>query len=109
SWRRRLAHQSFHLAYRVADTGEDRARDDGVTDVQFRDPRDGGDRLDVVIVQTVPGVHLEPERATLLEGAHDAAELLAPACLVRGVRVVARVYFHDRRPGGRRRFHLRGI
>ena len=42
---------------------EDRARDDRVPDVELDDLVDRRDRLHVVIVQAVPGVHGEPERA----------------------------------------------
>ena len=52
----RRAHQFLHGADRRGQTLEERARHDGVADVQLHDLGDCGDRFDVVIVETVAGV-----------------------------------------------------
>ena len=59
---RARAHQLFHVAHRLRQAVEHGARDDGVADVELDDLGDGGDGLDVVVVEAVTRVHDEPER-----------------------------------------------
>ena len=58
---------------------DDCARDDGVPDVELDDLLDRGDRLHVVVVQAVPGVHREAERRAEPRRIGDPGELAPPA------------------------------
>ncbi len=53
----RLKHQTLHLAHRFGQSGEDCARDDRVADVEFDDLGDRRNRLDIVIVEAMTGMH----------------------------------------------------
>ncbi len=52
-----------------------RARDDGVTDIELPHPWDGRDRLDVVVVESVAGVDLQPQQQPPLDGRADPRQL----------------------------------
>jgi hypothetical protein len=54
-------HQPLHLPHRVFPAPKHRLGDDGVADVEFLDARQGGDGLDVVVMQAVAGVDVQAE------------------------------------------------
>lgn len=58
---RRGQHQRFHLSHRLPEADEQGVGDDGVADVQLVDAVDGRDRLDIVVVQAMPGVDDQAE------------------------------------------------
>lgn len=53
----RLSNQLTHLAHRLLKADKHRVRDNRVADVQLVNPRHGGQRLNIVVVQTVTGVN----------------------------------------------------
>src|ERR1700687_4632774 len=57
----RRVHQLFHVAHGLGQTIDYGARHDRVPDVELDDFRNGGDRLDVVVVEAVTRIHGQPE------------------------------------------------
>lgn len=57
---RGLVHQFAHAANGQLQPHEHRFADQVMADVQFRELRDGGNRLHVVISQPMPGVRFDP-------------------------------------------------
>ena len=106
---RARAHQVLHIAHRLGQTVEDRARHDRVADVEFDDLRDGGDRLDVVIVEPMSGVDGQARGdAAKLRGGAQPFEL-ARARGARGFGVGAGMQLDHRRARAPRRLDLRVI
>ena len=71
--------------------------DDGVADVQFVDAVDGGDGLDVVVMQAMAGIDDQPLGAAQAHACADAFQLLGLAGGIGGVGVAAGVQFDRRR------------
>src|ERR1700738_3292421 len=57
----RRAHQRFHIAHGLGQAVDYGARHDRVPDVELDDFRNGGDRLDVVVVETMTRIDDQPE------------------------------------------------
>ena len=55
----------FHLTHGRGEPVENRARDDCVADVELDDVGQGRDRLDIVVMQAMTGVHGEPQRSAM--------------------------------------------
>src|SRR3990167_2893152 len=70
-----------------------------MADVQFRNTRDRSDRLNVVIIEAVAGVHLQLEIEPLLHRLFDAHQLLPARLAGFRFRVAAGVNFDHRRTG----------
>ena len=65
----------LHFAHRRREAMKDRARNNGVPDVELHDRLDRGNRLHVVIVQTMSGMHSETEASSLSCRLLDAMQL----------------------------------
>ena len=104
----RFDHQALHLRHCARHAVDQRARDDGVSDVQLDDLADRGDRLHVVIVHAMAGVHGQPEAARVPGRIAEPLQL-ARLTLAARVGIRARVQLDDRRTDTRRRFELRRI
>ena len=87
----------------------DGARHDRVPDVELDDLGNRGDRLHVLIVQAVPGVHLEPEAGGVARGVAQSLAARAPAAAPRGICVSAGMQLDGRRTDPHGRFELRRI
>src|SRR3569833_784743 len=101
----RRLHQPLHLAHRLLQAGEERARDDGVADVQFAYRRDRSDRRHVVIVQAVTGVDVKTGRRAVLHRGGDALQLRALRARVLRLGIVTGVYLDRGGATVRRRIH----
>ncbi len=88
---------------------ENRTTDDRVTDIEFQDAIDGGDVLDVVIVEPVSGVDLQTQLQTLRDGVRDARQIVLPRDRIGGLRVVAGMDLDNRRTDLSRCFELARI
>ena len=77
-----------------------------MSDVEIRDSGNGGNRLDVVIVEAVAGVHQQFEFQPLQYRLLDAHQLLPLGLVGCGIRIPARVNFYRRCAGFGRRLDL---
>ena len=98
-------HQLAHPPHRRLQPDEHRLADQVVADVELGELRDGGDRLDVVVSQAVPGVRLDAvlggERGHVGDLLQLDRDLLAL-----GMRVFAGVELDHRRAEPQRGFEL---
>ena len=94
------AHQKvFHLAHRRIQSDEQRFGDDGVTDVEFDDIRDRDNVLHIMIMQTVPGIHLQPPRMGMLRRYADTLQFMTTGRHAVRIGIFSGMQFHHRRPG----------
>ncbi len=91
-----VAQQRFHIAHRLGQSVDDRARDDRMADVQFDDFRDRGDRLDVVVVEAMTGIHRQAQRGRRFRRAAQPLEF-ARARRPRGLGIGAGMQLDYRR------------
>ena len=84
-------------------------RHDRVTDVELFDLGNRGYRLDIVIVQAVPGVNAQPQSPRIARLAANARQLAGLLRCVVGFRVLSGVNLYRGRPGLARRVDLRTL
>ena len=70
-----------------------------MSDIEIRDSGNGGNRLDVVIVKAVAGIHQQFEFQPLLHRLLDTHQLLPLGLFGFGIRIPARVNFYCRCTG----------
>lgn len=100
---------AFHLLHSPGQSGQHCLRDYRMTDIQFMNVRQGGNRMYIVIIQPMPGIDLQTSRNTERNGATDPKELIALLCSVRGVGVISGMKFNDAGTGRHGRFYLAGL
>ncbi len=84
-------HQQTHIAHSLGQTIKGGTANDGVADVELIELGDGGDGLDVVVVQTVAGIDLEPLASGIGGAGGDALELGIALGICGGIGVTAGV------------------
>ena len=67
-------HQPPHVFHGGCQTRHHGPADNAVADVQFDQVRHPEQRRQIFVVQSVPGVHLEPERVRLFRTGNEAVE-----------------------------------
>ena len=82
-------HHCLHLCHGIIHAIKDRAGDNGMTDIQLLQLGDGGDRLDVVIVETMAGVHLQAQAMAVFHGMDDLLQLLVAPFSQRGINTLS--------------------
>lgn len=84
-------HQQTHVAHGFGQAVEGGAADDGVADVELIELGDGGDGLDVVVVQAVAGIDLQALASGIGGTGGDALELGIALRICGGIGVTAGV------------------
>src|SRR5919106_1529233 len=76
-----LPYQALHLPHCGTEARKHGAGDNGVADIELTDLGDLRDRLDVMVIQSMPGMNLKTGGYPLLYSRHDPAQFLLPALL----------------------------
>ncbi len=70
-----FTHQALHFGDRLAQTGEHRTGNDGVADIQLFHLRNRRNRLHVVVMQAVAGIHPQTLAVGITRGFLNARQL----------------------------------
>src|ERR1700749_511167 len=92
----RFIHQPAHFLNRIGEPGEDRLADQKMSDIEFADMRNGGNRRDILISETVTGMDFQTHVGAKLRRILDMLEELGPH-LATGIGKSASMQLHHRR------------
>ena len=86
--------QGFHVAHGFFPTVKDSLGNNGVTNIELRQPRQGGNRLDVAVVQAMTRIHTQTLRHTLSNTGTDTFQFAGGLLGRLSIRISAGVQFN---------------